>query len=158
MPGITRLLEGYEKRGLVFETTVEIVPQRPKQVFSKHPRNRSGESLSPPLKGKSLVFHASGIFPSSSGHRGSWYGCFKCHLDFLISCMYAERVGLLHLECLLPNSVLQESEFRLRRLMIEPHNFGISHANESHLVLFSLWTKLSALVHLIEHLSGNYWY
>jgi len=52
--------------------------------------------------------------------------------------MYAERVGLLHLECLLPNSVLQESEFRLRRLMIEPHNFGISHANESHLVLFSL--------------------
>ena len=138
MPGIMRLLEVYEKRGLVFETAVEIVPQRPKQVFSKDPRNRSGECLSPliqgDLKGKSLIFHASDIFPSSNGHRG----CFKCHLDFLISGMYVEGVGLLDLECLVPNSVLQESEFRLRHLMIEPHNFRISHANESHLALCSL--------------------
>lgn len=103
MPGIMRLLEVYEKRGLVSETAVEIVPQRPKQVFSKHPRNRSGESLSPLIqgdwKGKSLIFHASDIFPSSNGRRG----CFKCHLDFLISGMYVEGVGLLDLECLVPN-------------------------------------------------------
>ena len=49
------------KKGLVFETPVTIVPPRPKQVFLKHPRNRSGTSLSPVLKSGFLIFCASGV-------------------------------------------------------------------------------------------------
>lgn len=45
--------------------------------------------------------------------------------------------------------ILQESKFRLRHQIIKPQNFRISHARESHLALFSLWIKLSVLVHLI---------
>lgn len=81
------------KTGLVFETTVKIVPPRAKQVFPEHLRNRSGKSLSPALKGKFLIFHAPGILPSSSGHRCSGYRCFKCHLAFLTSSLYVKGVG-----------------------------------------------------------------